>query len=46
MAGRVLFHIDLNSFYASAEVLKNSALEGLLRSVMRQENSAFTVRCR
>ena len=29
MAGRVLFHIDLNSFYASAEVLKNSALEGL-----------------
>ena len=29
MAGRVLFHIDLNSFFASAEVLKNSALEGL-----------------
>lgn len=28
MAGRVLFHIDLNSFFASAEVLKNSALEG------------------
>jgi len=29
MAGRVLFHIDLNAFFASAEVLKNSALEGL-----------------
>ncbi|MCI8540050.1 MAG: DNA polymerase IV [Erysipelotrichaceae bacterium] len=29
MAGRVIFHIDLNSFFASAEVLKNSALEGL-----------------
>lgn len=28
MAGRVLFHIDLNSFFASAEVLKNSALAG------------------
>ena len=28
MAGRVIFHIDLNAFYASAEVLKNSALEG------------------
>ena len=28
MAGRVIFHIDLNSFFASAEVLKNSALEG------------------
>lgn len=28
MAGRVLFHIDLNSFFASAEILKNSALEG------------------
>lgn len=29
MAGRVIFHIDLNSFFASAEILKNSALEGL-----------------
>lgn len=29
MAGRVLFHIDLNSFFASAEILRNSALEGL-----------------
>lgn len=28
MAGRVIFHIDLNSFFASAEVLKNSVLEG------------------
>lgn len=28
MAGRVLFHIDLNSYFASAEVLKNSALDG------------------
>lgn len=28
MAGRVIFHIDLNSFYASAEILHNSALEG------------------
>lgn len=28
MAARVLFHIDLNSFFASAEILKNSALEG------------------
>ena len=28
MAGKVIFHIDLNSFYASAELLKNSALEG------------------
>lgn len=28
MAGRVIFHIDLNSFFASAEILKNSALEG------------------
>lgn len=28
MAGRVLFHIDLNAFFASAEVLKNSALAG------------------
>lgn len=25
--GRVIFHIDLNAFYASAEVLRNSALE-------------------
>ena len=23
MAGRVIFHIDLNSFFASAEILKN-----------------------
>lgn len=29
MAGRVIFHIDLNSFFASAEILKNTALEGL-----------------
>lgn len=28
MAGRVIFHIDLNSFFASAEILKNNALEG------------------
>lgn len=28
MSGRVIFHIDLNSFFASAEILKNSALEG------------------
>ena len=28
MSGRVLFHIDLNSFFASAEILKNSALQG------------------
>lgn len=28
MAGRVIFHIDLNSYFASAEVLKNRALEG------------------
>ena len=28
MAGRVIFHIDLNAFFASAEILKNSALEG------------------
>lgn len=28
MAGRVIFHIDLNAFFASAELLKNSALEG------------------
>lgn len=28
MAGRVLFHIDLNAFFASAEILKNSALIG------------------
>ena len=28
MASRVIFHIDLNAFFASAEVLKNSALEG------------------
>lgn len=28
MAGRVLFHIDLNSYFASAEIIKNSALEG------------------
>lgn len=28
MAGRVIFHVDLNSFFASAEILKNSALEG------------------
>ena len=25
---KVIFHIDLNSFYASAEVVRNSALEG------------------
>ncbi|MDE6195329.1 MAG: DNA polymerase IV, partial [Erysipelotrichaceae bacterium] len=25
---KVIFHIDLNAFFASAEVLKNSALEG------------------
>lgn len=29
MAGKVIFHIDLNSFFASAEILKNTALEGL-----------------
>lgn len=29
MAGRVIFHVDLNSFFASAEILKNSALAGL-----------------
>lgn len=28
MAGKVLFHIDLNSFFASAEILKNEALRG------------------
>lgn len=28
MAGKVIFHIDLNSFFASAELLKNSALQG------------------
>lgn len=28
MAGRVIFHIDLNAFFANAEILKNSALEG------------------
>lgn len=28
MSGRVIFHIDLNSFFASAEILKNSALQG------------------
>lgn len=28
MAGKVIFHIDLNSFFASAELLKNSALLG------------------
>lgn len=28
MAGKVLFHIDLNSFFASAEILKNTALQG------------------
>lgn len=28
MAGRVLFHIDLNCFFASAEILKNTALKG------------------
>ncbi|MEG2170230.1 MAG: DNA polymerase IV [Erysipelotrichaceae bacterium] len=29
MAGHVIFHIDLNSFYASAEIMRNSALQGL-----------------
>lgn len=28
MAGKVIFHIDLNSYFASAEILKNSALAG------------------
>lgn len=28
MAGKVIFHIDLNAFFASAEILKNTALEG------------------
>ena len=28
MSARVIFHIDLNSFFASAEILKNSALAG------------------
>lgn len=28
MAGNVLLHIDLNSYFASAEILKNSALAG------------------
>lgn len=28
MSARVIFHIDLNSFFASAEILKNSALQG------------------
>ena len=28
MVARVIFHIDLNAFFASAELLKNSALEG------------------
>ena len=26
--GRVIFHIDLNSFFASAEIMRNSALAG------------------
>ena len=28
MAGRVIFHVDINAYFASAELLKNSALEG------------------
>lgn len=28
MAGRVIFHVDINAYYASAELLKNSALIG------------------
>ena len=28
MAGRVIFHVDINAYYASAELLKNSALQG------------------
>lgn len=28
MAARVIFHIDINAFFASAEVLRNSALDG------------------
>lgn len=28
LSARVIFHIDLNSFFASAEILKNSALAG------------------
>ncbi len=26
---RVLFHIDLNAFYANAEILRNSSYEGV-----------------
>lgn len=28
MAGRVIFHVDINAYFANAELLKNSALEG------------------
>lgn len=28
MAGRVIFHVDINAYFASAELLKNSALIG------------------
>lgn len=28
MAARVIFHIDLNAYFASAEMIKNSALQG------------------
>ena len=28
MAARVIFHVDINAYYASAELLKNSALIG------------------
>lgn len=28
MAGRVIFHVDINAYFASAELLKNSALLG------------------
>ena len=28
MAGRGIFHVDINAYYASAELLKNSALQG------------------
>ena len=28
MTARVIFHVDINAYYASAELLKNSALIG------------------
>ena len=50
---QIIFHIDLNAFYASAEISRNPELEGKplvisgksKRSIMKRENLEFILQC-